>query len=120
MFQNDTSRQRCCGILVAAILALCCAPEASAQVRTRRNYRTLEPDERKKFRNAVVAMKAATYDTGALGVCSVAGTFVIISKPTKIASTKTVSEVMKSIENPPKVLIKIYCLSYLWNDGVLE
>jgi hypothetical protein len=40
-------------------------------------------------------MPEMAFDPDISGVCRLGGTLVIISKPTKIASTNTVSEVIK-------------------------
>jgi len=58
------------GLLFVMLSLLCSAPEASAQLRIRKNYRDLTAAQRQKFRDALVAIKAITTDTGYLGVCT--------------------------------------------------
>ncbi len=45
----------------------------------------------------MIVMPEIAFEPDISGVCSVGGTLVMISKPTKIASTKTVSSMTRSI-----------------------
>lgn len=57
--------------MVLMILSLfCCATDALAQPRVRKNYQDLTATERKDFRDAIVALKLDKTDTGALWKCS--------------------------------------------------
>ena len=71
MFRIGRSRRLATGrVLVATVCLFCCATEAMGQLRVRQNYRNLTPAERQKFRDALVAIKRDTSDTGTLRECS--------------------------------------------------